>query len=379
MDLLVGTAREQGTTVVLVTHEPRVAAYADREVVVRDGRVTPLHRRVAVMIRFGLRLTLRGGREAVVRLVVIARRRRARRRPAAGHPGRRQRGRRPERPVRLAEHRHPGGDRPGAVPSPDPLWWQLARATTTHGRSHQPGRRRRDRARVPGPAGHPALPGPGEYYASPALARCCARRRPTSSPTATPASWSARSATRRCPSPNSLIVVVGRTADELSQHGRAPSRSRTIATALARRLPAAAASASTPTASTSCSVVIAVALLFPVLMFIGTATRLSAARREQRFAAMRLVGATPRQITVIAAVESTVGGRRRHRASGSACSSPLRAPLSTRSRSPASRSSASDLSLDAGRRARRRARRAARPPAWRRGSRCAGCGSRRWA
>jgi putative ABC transport system ATP-binding protein len=39
MDLLVGTAREQGTTVILVTHEPRVAAYADREVIVRDGRV----------------------------------------------------------------------------------------------------------------------------------------------------------------------------------------------------------------------------------------------------------------------------------------------------------------------------------------------------
>jgi putative ABC transport system ATP-binding protein len=42
MDLLVGTAREQGTTVVLVTHEARVAAYSDREVVVRDGRVSPL-------------------------------------------------------------------------------------------------------------------------------------------------------------------------------------------------------------------------------------------------------------------------------------------------------------------------------------------------
>jgi putative ABC transport system ATP-binding protein len=42
MDLLVGTAREQGTTVVLVTHEARVAAYADREVIVRDGRVSPL-------------------------------------------------------------------------------------------------------------------------------------------------------------------------------------------------------------------------------------------------------------------------------------------------------------------------------------------------
>ena len=50
----------------------------------------------------------------------------------------------------------------------------------------------------------------------------------------------------------------------------------------------------------------AVALLFPVLIFIGTATRLAAARREQRFAAMRLVGATPRQVTVVAAVEATV-------------------------------------------------------------------------
>jgi putative ABC transport system ATP-binding protein len=40
MDLLVDTARARGTTVVLVTHEPRVAAYADRELVVRDGRCT---------------------------------------------------------------------------------------------------------------------------------------------------------------------------------------------------------------------------------------------------------------------------------------------------------------------------------------------------
>ena len=42
MELLVAAAREQGTTVVVVTHEPRVAAYADREVVVRDGKVTSL-------------------------------------------------------------------------------------------------------------------------------------------------------------------------------------------------------------------------------------------------------------------------------------------------------------------------------------------------
>jgi putative ABC transport system ATP-binding protein len=42
MDLLTGLSREQGVTVVLVTHDARVAAYADRQVMVRDGRVTAL-------------------------------------------------------------------------------------------------------------------------------------------------------------------------------------------------------------------------------------------------------------------------------------------------------------------------------------------------
>ncbi|MEV0350115.1 ABC transporter ATP-binding protein [Nonomuraea sp. NPDC050680] len=40
MELLVGLARQEGTTVIVVTHDARVAACADREVVVRDGRVT---------------------------------------------------------------------------------------------------------------------------------------------------------------------------------------------------------------------------------------------------------------------------------------------------------------------------------------------------
>ena len=39
MDLMTAVAREEGTTVVLVTHEARIAAYADREVIVRDGLV----------------------------------------------------------------------------------------------------------------------------------------------------------------------------------------------------------------------------------------------------------------------------------------------------------------------------------------------------
>jgi putative ABC transport system ATP-binding protein len=44
MRLLTRSARETGAAVVLVTHEARVAAYADREVVVRDGRTRDLER-----------------------------------------------------------------------------------------------------------------------------------------------------------------------------------------------------------------------------------------------------------------------------------------------------------------------------------------------
>jgi putative ABC transport system ATP-binding protein len=40
MDLMTGLAREQGSTVVIVTHDARVAAYADRVVMVHDGLLT---------------------------------------------------------------------------------------------------------------------------------------------------------------------------------------------------------------------------------------------------------------------------------------------------------------------------------------------------
>ena len=40
MDMLTGLAREAGSTVVIVTHDARVAAHADRVVMVRDGLVS---------------------------------------------------------------------------------------------------------------------------------------------------------------------------------------------------------------------------------------------------------------------------------------------------------------------------------------------------
>ena len=39
MELFIKTAKEYGTTVIMVTHEPSIAAYADREIVVRDGKI----------------------------------------------------------------------------------------------------------------------------------------------------------------------------------------------------------------------------------------------------------------------------------------------------------------------------------------------------
>ena len=103
MGLLTGAAREQGSTVILVTHEPRVAAYADREVIVRDGLVTVAGTDLP-MIRLGLRLTLAERSRSSAARPRHRGGRRPRRRSAAGRPGRSQRAARPDRPWRVARH-----------------------------------------------------------------------------------------------------------------------------------------------------------------------------------------------------------------------------------------------------------------------------------
>ena len=49
MDLMVDIAKEDGTTLVIVTHDPRVASYADHRVMVRDGKVTTARQDVEVV------------------------------------------------------------------------------------------------------------------------------------------------------------------------------------------------------------------------------------------------------------------------------------------------------------------------------------------
>jgi hypothetical protein len=154
------------------------------------------------------------------------------------------------------------------------------------------------------PPGIPHLPGAGEFYASPALTNLLA---------SVPASelrdrFSGRQigtiGAAALPSPNSLIIVIGDEARQLSQ---APGAVKVRGI---QHTPSSCFNCQSGVGSGAVLKWIlaggAVALLLPVLILIATASRLSSARREERFAAMRLVGATPRQISVISAVEATV-------------------------------------------------------------------------
>jgi ABC-type lipoprotein export system ATPase subunit len=305
MSLMTRTAREQGTTVILVTHDARVAAYADQEVIVRDGTVSSLTGG-PVVIRLGLRLAVSGGREAVVRVVIVA--------VAVGIG------------VGLLltvvaavnavgvqndcyawlDTATPAAAGPGTATASgrDPLWL-LFTPDTFDGLSIY----RADVAATgpasPVPPGIPRDPGPGQYYISPALSTLLRSAPADELADRYPGHQAGLIGEAGLPSPGSLVIVVGRSVAQMSH---LPSAAKV--TSLNATPPSGCGNACQirgglgPSGIDLILSVVGLALLLPVLIFIGTATRLSAARREQRFAAMRLVGATPRQIALIAAVES---------------------------------------------------------------------------
>jgi hypothetical protein len=158
------------------------------------------------------------------------------------------------------------------------------------------------------PPGIPKLPAAGQYYASPALSALLHRVPAAQLGDRYPGTEIGTIGPAALPSPDSLIIILGHSPSELS---RQPGVQRvnhisTVGPAGCHAGDCALGAGTNSNGLTLIFSVIAAALLFPVLILIGAATRLSAARREQRFAAMRLVGATPRQIAVIATVESAV-------------------------------------------------------------------------
>jgi hypothetical protein len=186
-------------------------------------------------------------------------------------------------------------------------------------------------ASSPVPPGIPRDPAPGQFYASPALIALLRGVPANQLAGRFPGHLAGVIGDAALPSPDSLVVIVGRTAAQLSHApGSVPVTSIARALPRTQRLPHAQTecvgpgcpSAPNPEGLAYFPVdpgggansvdlilsVVALAVLLPVLIFIATATRLSAARREERFAAMRLAGATRRQVSVIAAMESTTAG-----------------------------------------------------------------------
>ncbi|GAA4881614.1 FtsX-like permease family protein [Kitasatospora terrestris] len=254
------------------------------------------------MIAFALRLAVSGGRQAVGRLVMIAG-------AVAVGVGLLVSTFSAMNAVEGANQRQVWLDTGAAdradPATGDPLWWR------PHG-DYYAGREITavDVAATgpssPVPPGLTRLPAPGEYFASPALAELIRSTPADRLGDRFPGRLAGTIADAALPSPDALIAVVGRTPAEVE--GAPLARSVTsIATARPARCDEACFSRTVRgDAMTLILSVVAAALIFPVLVFIGTATRLSAATREQRYAAMRLVGATPRQVSLVSAVESTL-------------------------------------------------------------------------
>jgi cell division protein FtsX len=147
-------------------------------------------------------------------------------------------------------------------------------------------------ADAPVPPGLSKLPARGEAYVSPALADLLAR---------TPADELApRIGTvvgtigpEGLRSPQELIAVTGADSAQLGNWARPIVD-----------YPTKPEPHDLPPVAVLILVLSVVGALVPVAVFVATATRLAATRREQRLAALRLIGATPAQVARLAVVEA---------------------------------------------------------------------------
>ncbi|WP_169947850.1 FtsX-like permease family protein [Microbispora sp. H11081] len=249
------------------------------------------------MIRLGLRLSLSSGREAAARLALIVAG------VAAGVA------------VLLATLSlfnafQATGDRPcwecvnGSAPSGRALDSTAGGALWNYREDFYGGRtiKRLDAAAL-GPTapvvpGLSRMPGPGQYYASPALAALLDSAPRAELAARFPGTRAGLIGDAALSGPDELVIVVGRTLDQVA----AMPGARQIDV-----IPAEPAADDDADVYRFGFAVAAVGLIVPLLVLVGTATRLAAARRETRFAAIRLVGATTRQINVLAAVDAALG------------------------------------------------------------------------
>lgn len=138
-------------------------------------------------------------------------------------------------------------------------------------------------------------PEPGHYNASPALQRLI-ESTPRDELGDRYGTFAGTIDDAALPGPDSLIVVAGATEAELRQNGRA---------FLVSDFTTNAYGGSAAAYNTVLSIG-AIAVFFPVLLLISIVTSLGAAQRRERFATLRLIGASPQIVSRIAAVETAV-------------------------------------------------------------------------
>ncbi|GAA4086406.1 FtsX-like permease family protein [Actinomadura miaoliensis] len=163
--------------------------------------------------------------------------------------------------------------------------------------------------RAPVPPGMRRFPRPGEVWASPALADLMRRMPPDQLaarfPGRTPSGVLGRDALVH---PDELVAVVGRapgdpamTADRGDRFGR-----ETVASPKRVDRYASGAVSTVPQVYQVLVAIASVLMVVPLLVFGGAAARLTVARRDQRLAALRLVGATPGQVVAVTVAEAVL-------------------------------------------------------------------------
>ena len=148
---------------------------------------------------------------------------------------------------------------------------------------------------APVPPGVSKLPASGEYYASPALAALIRSVPADELGERFPGKLAGTIGQQALTGPNELVAYVGYKPQQLAAR---PS------TTLVTKIANGTGKQVWTSYFRDAFVVGAIAFLFPILILIGTATRLAAARREERYAALRLIGATSRQIAIISSVDA---------------------------------------------------------------------------
>jgi hypothetical protein len=151
--------------------------------------------------------------------------------------------------------------------------------------------------RPPVPPGLEHLPGPGEVAVSPTMRRLLSSTPDDQLDDRYPGRVTATIGDGGLAHPDELVALIGRTPDQL---GAVNSRSLQEVRGFGS-LPSGYAYY---LALRVFLLVGAVLLLVPVVVFIVMATRVAAAQREQRLAAICLAGATRLQAAVVAAVET---------------------------------------------------------------------------